>query len=301
MARIRTLKPSFWTDEKLTQLSRDVRLTFLGLISHADDSGRLKGDPRLIKAAIYPLDDDITADSVKEHLRHLARAGLIVRYTAGQFAFIELPNFTRHQQINKARASEIPPPPEAENTAREESGSTPGGIREHSREEWNGMEEEWNGGGARGAVPDGTPPDMPAVEVPEAPSAAGGDSPRPASKHTRSAAGTPSKSRTALPEWVAAGVALWTAHVGHTTPERIRRCLSPAVEGHGWPRVEQAISYYAAIRQKDGRTAKLEWFRDEAVTWMDRADDEHRIIGANGNEAEMMAYITSPEYLRGGR
>ena len=41
MARIRTIKPEFWTDEKLAPLSPICRLTFLGLVSMADDAGRL--------------------------------------------------------------------------------------------------------------------------------------------------------------------------------------------------------------------------------------------------------------------
>jgi hypothetical protein len=37
-ARIRTIKPEFWNDEKLGKLPREVRLTFLGIISSMADA-----------------------------------------------------------------------------------------------------------------------------------------------------------------------------------------------------------------------------------------------------------------------
>ncbi len=41
MARIRTIKPEFAGDEKMAKASRDARLTFLLVVSQADDAGLL--------------------------------------------------------------------------------------------------------------------------------------------------------------------------------------------------------------------------------------------------------------------
>lgn len=115
MARIRSIKPEFWTDEKVCSLARPVRLTFLGIISAmADDEGRLKGDPRLVKAAVYPLDDDVDAATVRSHLEDLASARLIQRYRVNGEDYIQVVNWKKHQRIDKPTASRLPaPPPDA--------------------------------------------------------------------------------------------------------------------------------------------------------------------------------------------
>jgi hypothetical protein len=56
--RIRTIKPEMWADEKVGQLSRDARLLFVGLITMADDEGRLRGCPAAILGHVFPYDDD---------------------------------------------------------------------------------------------------------------------------------------------------------------------------------------------------------------------------------------------------
>jgi hypothetical protein len=111
VARIRTIKPSFWTDEKIGCLSRETRLTFLGLISAmADDDGRLKGNARIVRGAVYPFDDDITAAEVETHLSQLADAGRIVRYRIAGDDFIQIANWYRHQKIDRPSRSLFPAP-----------------------------------------------------------------------------------------------------------------------------------------------------------------------------------------------
>ncbi len=39
MARIRTIKPKFWDDTKLSKISRDARLTYIGMWNFSDDLG----------------------------------------------------------------------------------------------------------------------------------------------------------------------------------------------------------------------------------------------------------------------
>jgi hypothetical protein len=41
MARIRTIKPEFWTDEKVVECSFEARLMFIGMFNFADDKGNL--------------------------------------------------------------------------------------------------------------------------------------------------------------------------------------------------------------------------------------------------------------------
>jgi hypothetical protein len=112
MARIRTIKPEFFTSLTLAQVSRTARLTFVGLWTYCDDEGRGRDEPRLVKAAIWPLDDDFGAEHVEADLEELAAAGLIVRYTVEKSRYFQVRNWGEHQKIAHPTASRIPEPPQ---------------------------------------------------------------------------------------------------------------------------------------------------------------------------------------------
>jgi hypothetical protein len=114
--RIRTIKPEMWADEKVGQLSRDARLLFVGLITMADDRGRLRGMPAGILGHVFPYDVDALR-KLDGWLRELTASGLAVTYEHGGITYFYLPGFTRHQVINRSKDSTLPVPPhEAEVT-----------------------------------------------------------------------------------------------------------------------------------------------------------------------------------------
>ncbi|MDN5344588.1 MAG: hypothetical protein PWQ18_699 [Clostridia bacterium] len=86
--------------------------TFIGLISNADDEGRLPGHPALLKATIFPYDTDVGPGEVATWLEKLTAKGLVVTYEAGGEAVIWIRNFRKHQTIKKPTPSKLPPPPE---------------------------------------------------------------------------------------------------------------------------------------------------------------------------------------------
>ncbi|SWD82810.1 primosomal protein I [Klebsiella pneumoniae] len=55
MARIRTIKPEFWTDEDMAEVSEPACLLAIGLLNYADDEGYFNANPKLIKAAVFPI------------------------------------------------------------------------------------------------------------------------------------------------------------------------------------------------------------------------------------------------------
>jgi len=97
MARIRYVKPEFFTDSDLCELSPLHRLLFQGLWCHADRDGILEDKPRELKVKILPF-DDCDAESM---LADLARAGFIVRYEAGGQRLIAIPGMPEHQKFHK--------------------------------------------------------------------------------------------------------------------------------------------------------------------------------------------------------
>ena len=98
MARIRSVKPEFFTSETIASFSHAARLTFIGLWTHADDGGRAPDNPRLLKAAVWPLDDDVTVADVANHLAEFEAAGRICRYTVDGKRYLHIVSWGEHQK-----------------------------------------------------------------------------------------------------------------------------------------------------------------------------------------------------------
>lgn len=97
MGRMRTMKPEFFKSRSLAKLPREARMTFAGLWTEADDFGNGIADERLLKGAIWPLDDDIEPLHVSAHLRMLAASLHIQLYAVGDETYFHIINFTKHQ------------------------------------------------------------------------------------------------------------------------------------------------------------------------------------------------------------
>jgi hypothetical protein len=110
MARIRTLKPGFFKSRSLAKLPRDARLTFAGMWCEADDHGRGIADARLLKGAIWPLDDDVTFLHVSAHVDMLAATGHIRLYQIDDEAYYEVVKWEQHQAAAYRRGEAKYPP-----------------------------------------------------------------------------------------------------------------------------------------------------------------------------------------------
>lgn len=103
MARIRTIKPEFFTSENIVALTPLSRLFYVSLWLEADREGRLEWKPKTFKLRYFPADDCDIETMGKE----LIDAGLIVLYEDDKYA--EIPSFAKHQVINNRESeSEIP-------------------------------------------------------------------------------------------------------------------------------------------------------------------------------------------------
>ena len=113
MARIRTIKPSFWGDDKVSELSLEARLLFLGLISMADDDGRFLASHNSIAGYVFP-NDEIPVKRLVAWLDEIQRGGLVVFYNGGRVKYGAIPKFRDHQRISHPQKSTLPPPPTEE-------------------------------------------------------------------------------------------------------------------------------------------------------------------------------------------
>jgi hypothetical protein len=104
MARIRTIKPDFWTDEKLVECSPTARLFFIGMWNFADDSGNLARSSKKLKMQILP-SDNVDAECL---VMELINQGVLVEYSVCGEKYLHIKGFTKHQKIDHPTKSTIP-------------------------------------------------------------------------------------------------------------------------------------------------------------------------------------------------
>ena len=110
MARSRMIKPEFWTDEKSGMLSAAEKCLFLGMLNFSDDEGLIKANPLYLKASIFPYDQDITPEFIKNALGKLQDLELIFLYTKNNQHFAWIIKFRIHQRVDKPQKPQNPSP-----------------------------------------------------------------------------------------------------------------------------------------------------------------------------------------------
>lgn len=108
--RNRSLKGEFFRSESLARCSIPARLTFAGLWSEADDYGRGIANVRLLKGALWALDDEITVVVVEDHLQQLAREHIVLYEVDGKRYYVVL-NWQKHQAAAYRRGEAVHPAP----------------------------------------------------------------------------------------------------------------------------------------------------------------------------------------------
>ncbi len=105
MARIRTIKPEFFTSEDIVSLSPLARLLYIALWCEADREGRMAWKPRTFKMRYLPA-DNVDIDAL---CKEIVDAGLVKLYGEG---YAHVPAFHAHQHVNPREAtSQLPEPP----------------------------------------------------------------------------------------------------------------------------------------------------------------------------------------------
>lgn len=105
MARARNIKPGFFRNADLVELPFEARLLFIGLWTIADRSGRMEDRPKQIKMELFPA-DSVDVDAL---LDELASIGVVARYSHDGKRYLQVVNFSKHQNPHKdEKASTIP-------------------------------------------------------------------------------------------------------------------------------------------------------------------------------------------------
>jgi len=107
MARIRTIKPEFPQSESMGRVSREARLLFILLWTICDDAGRARASSRMLASLLYPYDDDAPT-LIERWLCELEAEGCVRRYAVDGNTYIDVPNWLKHQKIDKPSQSRFP-------------------------------------------------------------------------------------------------------------------------------------------------------------------------------------------------
>lgn len=94
MARMRTIKPEFWTDDEIVDLDILAKLLYIGLWNFADDDGYFEASARRIKRLIFP-DNDYDVATALEALVASERIGL---FDSDQGRIYRVLRFKEHQR-----------------------------------------------------------------------------------------------------------------------------------------------------------------------------------------------------------
>ncbi|MFI6329872.1 hypothetical protein ACIBBG_16415 [Micromonospora chersina] len=111
MARIRSIKPEFWSSPGQQQC-RDpyARLLFIAMWNWADDTGRGTANARELAGFAFPHDEELSSADIRRMLGEIRRAFGVVFYEVGGRPYYLIPSWDRHQKIDKRSGARHPGP-----------------------------------------------------------------------------------------------------------------------------------------------------------------------------------------------
>lgn len=155
MARIRTVKPEFWTSEQVMDCSPTARLAFIGMWNFCDDAGIHPASAKTLKAEVFPADDILVSD-VQVLVDELKANGLIIEYEVAGKPYWQVTGWY-HQKIEKPNYKH--PKPENRQPIDDQSPNDLQPIADHSTPERKGEEKE--GKGVNPSLSSPLPPNSP--------------------------------------------------------------------------------------------------------------------------------------------
>jgi hypothetical protein len=112
MARIRTVKPEFWSSPGLPP-DPWARLLYVAMWNWADDHGRGTANERELLGFAFP-NDDISLGEFRRALGEVRRAFGVKFYRVAGRPYFEIPTWDKHQKIDKRSGAKHPGPDEGE-------------------------------------------------------------------------------------------------------------------------------------------------------------------------------------------
>lgn len=99
MARKRSIKPEFFSDVDLADVSIEARYLYAGMWPWMDRQGVIEADARVHRVNTFPHDEKVTASKVQLWLNELVRAGFVLRFSWLGKELLFCPTFNTHQKL----------------------------------------------------------------------------------------------------------------------------------------------------------------------------------------------------------
>lgn len=112
MARLRSIRPEFWSDSTIVKLDFFTRLLYIAMWNFADDHGRNRCLSKEIVGFAFPLDDEISQADVERGIQTLNELGRIILYEVDGVRCYQVKTWLKHQSVNRPTPSRIPEPSE---------------------------------------------------------------------------------------------------------------------------------------------------------------------------------------------
>lgn len=164
MARIRSIKPEFFTSEQIADCSPNARLLFIGMWCFCDDQGIHPASVKTLKMQIFPA-DHFSIEQVQDMVDELLNSSLMIEYDVDNKRYWKVTGWN-HQKIDRPNSKyPLPNKDESINRLPDELPNTRRKVAERSPEEGKGEE----GKGVEGKGMDTSsplPPKSPEQESP---------------------------------------------------------------------------------------------------------------------------------------
>jgi hypothetical protein len=108
----RQIKASYWSDtDMIRNFTLEERLFYIGLWQLADDSGCVENDPYAFKLFLFPLNEEVTIETLVSWTQKLIEKQKLISYHTQGKDGLFLANFHKHQNIKNPQPPEVPLPP----------------------------------------------------------------------------------------------------------------------------------------------------------------------------------------------
>jgi hypothetical protein len=108
MARNRMIKPEFWSNSKLNSISRDARLTFIGIWNFCDDYGFCLSSTRSLLGDLYPYDESVTESKLQSWINELIEIKVIIPVSYKSKSLLFVKGWGDHQTVaNKSKRAHV--------------------------------------------------------------------------------------------------------------------------------------------------------------------------------------------------
>lgn len=112
MARIRTVKPEFWSSPDIDDMDPWARLLYVAMWNWADDHGRGTAELRELMGFAFPREHWMTLDVFRRLLGEIHRGFGVKFYKVRGRSYYLIPSWENHQKIDKRAHPKHPAPEE---------------------------------------------------------------------------------------------------------------------------------------------------------------------------------------------